>query len=391
MIKAVLCDLDNTLIHNPDGVFAREFIALIQTALGDTLHLADMGAVMRHIIRSLSRERTVIVSNRQMILSLLSEAAATDIAVVTQLLETFYQEQYPQLQPIVSPVEPAAALIRGLRQQNIPVVIATNPIYLASGIQQRLRWGQLDACDYALVTDADTMHFAKPDPAYYAEIIARVGVEPDEALVIGDNPVNDWQAAEQAGLLVYRVGDDPAQSLRELLTRIQAKHWRDSFQRPVLTPTAIQHALRGNQGALMGMVEQAAPYTWRQHPLPDEWSVLQIVSHLVESERVTQRVRIERILASPYNPARLVEAPVGRVSIVPLSDDLHELAAMFLQERAITLALLQSLTPADWERQAQHSIFGFTTLQEMATFTAQHDRMHIQQLCQTLGKCIEPI
>ena len=61
----------------------------------------------------------------------------------------------------------------------------------------------------------------------------------------------------------------------------------------------------------------------------------------------------------------------------------------FRQARERTIALLAGLRPDQWNRPARHSIFGLTNLLEMAHFTAQHDRLHITQLCQTLGKCAD--
>jgi hypothetical protein len=63
-------------------------------------------------------------------------------------------------------------------------------------------------------------------------------------------------------------------------------------------------------------------------------------------------------------------------------------ALEFADERERTLAFLAALPPQAWERPARHYIFGPTTLLEMANFVSQHDRMHIAQLCQTIGKCL---
>ena len=62
-------------------------------------------------------------------------------------------------------------------------------------------------------------------------------------------------------------------------------------------------------------------------------------------------------------------------------------AEIFAEERQQTVAFLNDLPPEAWTRPARHSIFGPTTLLEMANFTATHDRLHIQQICQTLGRC----
>ncbi|HML24865.1 MAG TPA: DinB family protein, partial [Aggregatilinea sp.] len=62
-------------------------------------------------------------------------------------------------------------------------------------------------------------------------------------------------------------------------------------------------------------------------------------------------------------------------------------ALAFAAERQITLDFLAALPADAWDRPARHSIFGPTTLLEMANFTAQHDRLHLTQLCQTVQKC----
>jgi len=64
-----------------------------------------------------------------------------------------------------------------------------------------------------------------------------------------------------------------------------------------------------------------------------------------------------------------------------------DLAEDFAAERRITVDFLSGLSPEQWLRPARHSIFGPTTLLEMADFTARHDRMHLKQICQTLRRC----
>ncbi|NJN45098.1 MAG: DinB family protein, partial [Anaerolineae bacterium] len=52
----------------------------------------------------------------------------------------------------------------------------------------------------------------------------------------------------------------------------------------------------------------------------------------------------------------------------------------FISHRLNTLALLEFLDDAGWQRPARHAIFGPTTLQEVSQFIAEHDRLHIRQI-----------
>ncbi|MGC1375203.1 MAG: DinB family protein, partial [Anaerolineales bacterium] len=51
----------------------------------------------------------------------------------------------------------------------------------------------------------------------------------------------------------------------------------------------------------------------------------------------------------------------------------------FVVARMKLVEKLKSLSAADWQRRARHTIFGPTDLQELVCFMAEHDRTHIQQ------------
>jgi FMN phosphatase YigB (HAD superfamily) len=389
MIRAVLLDLDETLIANPDGAFADALVQLADDALAPRLGVSTLRPALRRMMQRLTAERTQITNNLHLIYETFTESTQQPVDLVREALQTFYTQDYPALARWISPVNSAQTLIDCLIHQQIAVVIATNPVYPPAAIQQRIAWGGLDASRAALITDASMMHFAKPDPAYYAEIIARLGVEPDEALVIGDHPTNDIAAAQQVGLHTMHIDPSAPNRLEVALRHVTQEGWRTSWDAPPLPPTAILHALRGNLGALAGLIELAPSHTWHQHPLHDEWSLAQIVTHLLQSEVDTQRARIQTIMrhSDPSSLPLLSDIIGERTLQAPVGVGLPALFDQFVAERLITIRFLQSLTEQDWERKAHHSAFGYTTLREMAAFTAQHDRMHIQQFCQTLGRC----
>jgi putative hydrolase of the HAD superfamily len=56
----------------------------------------------------------------------------------------------------------------------------------------------------------------KPDPQIFRRALRFVSVRPEEVLHAGDDPQRDWQAAQDAGLQVFRL-DRRTNSLRDLL------------------------------------------------------------------------------------------------------------------------------------------------------------------------------
>jgi hypothetical protein len=275
----------------------------------------------------------------------------------------------------------ANKLLTRLKTHGIALTVHTSEATSAQNLAQELANASIEAEGLFFAT-AEVLHFPPSEPAHYAEIVARVGVEPDEMLVA----VADDRTACSVGLVC-------GITLQELQEQLEAHptNWRTHFTPPPLAPSMLIHEWLGNLGALNGMIAETRPSTWHQHPVDGEWSIVQILSHLVYAEAETHRPRLLRI-AQEENPFIIAPKPPPH-TLEPLHEDALVILEAFEAERKQTIALvqawLQTQPQAFWLRKARHSIFGITNLLEMAHFTAQHDRLHINQLCQTIGRCEE--
>jgi len=59
----------------------------------------------------------------------------------------------------------------------------------------------------------------KPDPEIFRRALRFIKLRPGEVVHVGDDPRRDWEAAEAAGLSVFRL-ERPTNSLRDLLDRL---------------------------------------------------------------------------------------------------------------------------------------------------------------------------
>ena len=94
-----------------------------------------------------------------------------------------------------------------LSDEGYRVVIATNPLFPATAIEQRLDWAGVRDFPYALVTTMENSHFSKPNPRYYEEILAKIQSAPETTWMIGDNPTNDIIPARTLGLKTWWITD----------------------------------------------------------------------------------------------------------------------------------------------------------------------------------------
>lgn len=114
-----------------------------------------------------------------------------------------------------------------------------------------------------------------------------------------------------------------------------------------------------------------------RRPAPHEWSPMECLHHLLESE--------ERVFAP-----RLAALLAGQTEIVPFDPqrdgtpyaaqrDPAELVAAFAAARAASLELLERVQPQDLERQARHLELGPITLGQQLHEWVAHDLVHTMQ------------
>jgi hypothetical protein len=139
-------------------------------------------------------------------------------------------------------------------------------------------------------------------------------------------------------------------------------------------PAAVQAA---TVARLRELVAEAGGYL-RTRPEPTEWSVLECIGHLTDSELVTA-ARVRWILAEDepeiigYDQDRWVDGlRHGR-------DEPDDLIALFDVLRSANLRLLSTRASSDLERIGRHNERGPESYGLIVRLTAGHDRFHIAQ------------
>jgi len=124
------------------------------------------------------------------------------------------------------------------------------------------------------------------------------------------------------------------------------------------------------------LTQNVSPNLMELPPVPKEWSALECLQHLVDTERSVFPVRIQAILAGQDFPAFNPDSQ-GTESGGDLSP--QALAKEFTSLRTANLELLDKLTQSDLPRQARHSELGVVTMSELLHEWAAHDLMHTVQ------------
>lgn len=100
----------------------------------------------------------------------------------------------------------AVQIVRKLKDVGIRLVLATNPLFPLVAQQQRLSWAGLSIDDFEYVSHYENSHYCKPNADYYREIVEKLGLNPSECLMVG-NDANEDTVADKLGMQVFIVTD----------------------------------------------------------------------------------------------------------------------------------------------------------------------------------------
>jgi HAD superfamily hydrolase (TIGR01549 family) len=209
VIKAILFDLDNTLLDNDIDTFISTYVAAmsehVSVVVPGDFFISHMLRATEAMVANVDPHRT----NQEVFDAAFFPAIGHSRQELEPILDDFYANRFPEIKSLTQPMPEARALVEWAFDQGLQVVVATNPLFPRTAIEQRLAWAQVpvDAFAYDLVTSYETMHAAKPNPAYYLEIARRLDRQPEECLMVGDEWERDIAPALSIGMEAYWIVD----------------------------------------------------------------------------------------------------------------------------------------------------------------------------------------
>lgn len=388
-MKALLLDLDDTLLRTNLEEFLPAYMSRLAGQFSDygppDEIIAKLTRATRAMIADLDPTRTLKETFDAHFWPSLGVAEAELRASV----ERFYTETYPELRSLTEPVPGARDLVAAAEESGFEIAIATNPLLPEQAMLQRLEWAGLDG--FQLVSSYEKFHFAKPQPEYYAEILALLGATPDEAAMIGDHAENDVIPARLLGLSVYHRSPQPAPDTPggDL---VEAKSWvldladGDSEQTPTQRrPRAVLARLRGHLAALLYYAGDGIGPAWSERPSAREWAPIELICYLRDREQEILQPALRNLLAKevPFLPAADSQGWAELRGY--LQQDPRDALEAFVAARQETIRQLSALRDEGWSRRGRHALHGPVTLASWLDLAADDELQRLAQLGQFVG------
>jgi len=209
VLKAVLFDLDDTLLQTDTDAFVRRYFASLEVYLADG-GTSQPGRLTRWIMQATAKvveEPHPKRTNLETFTEAFAQLSGVDAASVWPRFSQFYCEVYPTLGDGLVGMPGAREAVQVAADLGMKRAVATNPLFPGEAVRVRLGWAGLSDVRFDLVTTLENMHWTKPNSEYYGEIAERLAVSPEQCLMVGDSLENDIEPARRAGMLTYQVGE----------------------------------------------------------------------------------------------------------------------------------------------------------------------------------------
>ena len=207
-IKAVLFDLDGTLLPMDQDIFIKAYFGGLVTAL------APHGYDPKELASTIWAGTSAMVKNDgtktnegrfwEVFASVYGARAKLD----EPYFDAFYEspEGFDKVKEVLGYTPKAKEAVELVKVLGLRCVLATNPVFPAVATRKRINWAGLAPEDFELYTTYENSRFCKPNIAYYEEILEKLNLKGEDCLMVG-NDVGDDMIAEKLGMKVFLLTD----------------------------------------------------------------------------------------------------------------------------------------------------------------------------------------
>lgn len=204
--KLIMSDLDNTLLP----IYTQERFAEVwfkdlsakfaQRGLDPKSALESMSRGIRAMLYNESGRKNIDVFYEKV-----KETSGLTESQIAPILYDYYTTSFENVYDLTLPNAYAVRIAELMREKAKFAVIATMPLFTMEAIEARMSWVGLSPNRFDYITTAVTCSACKPNPQYYREILDRFRVEPEEALMIGNDVREDMNPCREVGIDTFLV------------------------------------------------------------------------------------------------------------------------------------------------------------------------------------------
>jgi FMN phosphatase YigB (HAD superfamily) len=389
-LTLILFDLDDTLLGNEVNNFIPAYLQSLAKRMASVADPTEL-------------TKTLLMATRQMVDNLDPSQTLEDrfdavfyptLGLLRQevqsIIDSFYEIDFPRLKGLTQYLPNSVKVVEQVMARGDRVAIATNPLFPSTAILQRLSWAGFPNAQalFELIPSYHTFHFAKPNPAFFAEFLAQLGWPTIPVVMVGNDIEMDIGAACQLGMPVFWIangeaakwngeGDVPPHgNITDLIPWLETIS-PQPIQKSCNTPCALLAVLRSTPAALDTIYRQQTTNCDSRTGL-QAGSLDEVICHLRDMDREDNLPRLQNIISeqSPTRWHNEISTNIYKYS----QEEGFQALKDFTKTRIEILQLLEDLPSDRWECSVQYKHSGSIQLRDIVNYIAGHDILHIQQV-----------
>lgn len=191
--ETILFDLDNTLLGMKEEEFVQLYLGSLAEKFKDQLDPKRLVAAIWEGVGAIYANDGSKI-NEDVFWDAAEKSYGSSLRHMKEDFDEYYRTDFVLAKDACYEKPEAKILIDSLKQDR-RLILATNPIFPAEAVRQRLKWAGLDADDFVYITTYENSTSCKPNPAYYQEILEKTNTQLCECIMIGNDAEEDMNAA----------------------------------------------------------------------------------------------------------------------------------------------------------------------------------------------------
>jgi HAD superfamily hydrolase (TIGR01549 family) len=141
----------------------------------------------------------------------------------------YYLSDFKDVQAVCKLDPYSRKIIDLLKEKGYQLVLATNPLFPKVATKERIKWAGLDESAFDLITTYEDNYYCKPKLEYYQNILKRIGRNPEECLMVG-NDIREDMVVEKLGMQTYLLTECLINPENQDISKYQHGSLKDLFQ-----------------------------------------------------------------------------------------------------------------------------------------------------------------
>lgn len=206
-LKAILFDLDGTLLPMNQDIFVKTYFGLLAKKLtpygfeSEKL-ISAIWTATKDMIKNTSGRL-----NEAVFWETFSQLLGQEVLTKKDLFEDYYVNEFQNVKNVCGFNPKSSQTIKALKEKGLTLILATNPLFPPIATESRMNWAGLHKNDFALYTHYENSTCCKPNPQYYKDILSQLKLDPKECLMVGNDVAEDG-AAKKVGIDVFLITED---------------------------------------------------------------------------------------------------------------------------------------------------------------------------------------